>query len=96
MADRSALHQEAFKSTQILPGALELVKHLKENGVPIAIATGSNNANYKWKTVRFNPIFLAWLTSRDIYKSFSACSHPTAYLLLIREWGEGNLIPIYT
>jgi pseudouridine-5'-monophosphatase len=52
IAERSKLHKEAFKGTKPLPGALELVRELKKREVPIAIATGSNNANYKWKTVR--------------------------------------------
>jgi beta-phosphoglucomutase-like phosphatase (HAD superfamily) len=51
IAERNALHEEAFKRVQLLPGALSLVKRLHDAGVPMAIATGSNNKNFKWKTV---------------------------------------------
>lgn len=51
IAERSVLHEEAFKRVQLLPGALSLVRRLHDAGVPIAIATGSNNNNFRWKTV---------------------------------------------
>ena len=32
-----------------LPGALRLVQHLHDNGVPLAVATGSHTASYELK-----------------------------------------------
>lgn len=49
--ERNSLHEEAFKRVRPLPGALSLVKRLSEARVPIAIATGSNTNNFRWKTV---------------------------------------------
>lgn len=51
LAERNVLHEEAFKRVRPLRGAVSLVKRLHETGVPIAIATGSNTNNFKWKTV---------------------------------------------
>jgi pseudouridine-5'-monophosphatase len=48
---RSVLHEQAFKRVKPLKGAVKLVKSLHDAGVPIAIATGSNTANFHWKTV---------------------------------------------
>lgn len=51
------------------------MRELKKRGVPIAIATGSNTANYKWKTVRL--IYLIYqeeAKDRIIYLNYLDCS----------------------
>lgn len=49
--DKLAVHYEAiFPSAELLPGAERLVRHLHSNNVPIAIATGSGDKNFKLKT----------------------------------------------
>ncbi|CAG0902999.1 unnamed protein product, partial [Cyprideis torosa] len=45
------MYKEVFPKTALLPGVERLVNHLKENGVPIAIATSSSKASYDLKTV---------------------------------------------
>jgi pseudouridine 5'-phosphatase len=39
-----------WPSTQFLPGALELLRYLKERDIPIALATSSHRRNYELKT----------------------------------------------
>ncbi|CAN6599836.1 probable pseudouridine-5'-phosphatase YKL033W-A [Trichomonascus vanleenenianus] len=39
-----------WKNTQFMPGALELLQHLKEAGIPFALATSSHQLNYERKT----------------------------------------------
>uniref|UniRef100_A0A060TAH9 ARAD1D19536p n=1 Tax=Blastobotrys adeninivorans TaxID=409370 RepID=A0A060TAH9_BLAAD len=39
-----------WKDTQFMPGALELLNHLKTNDIPFALATSSHRRNYELKT----------------------------------------------
>lgn len=38
-------------------GAVRLLKHLKENNIPIALATGSDREGYELKTSRWHDLF---------------------------------------
>lgn len=49
-AKTSQKQQELWKSVEFMPGALELLQHLKERNIPIALATSSHCANYDMKT----------------------------------------------
>ena len=48
---------EYFRSVQPLPGVRALVEHLKQHGIPMAIATGSKKSNYLIKTGHLDYIF---------------------------------------
>ena len=57
LEERDLLLRAAFPSCQALPGAKELVEHLTDNGIPIAVATSSSRdlyevkvQNHKWFT----------------------------------------------
>jgi pseudouridine-5'-monophosphatase len=41
---------EKWPKTQFMAGALELLKHLKEHEIPMALATSSHKKNYDLKT----------------------------------------------
>ena len=58
LAERDALLRAAFPDCQALPGAKELVEHLTDHGIPIAVATSSSRdlyevkiQNHKWFTL---------------------------------------------
>ncbi|XP_011864571.1 PREDICTED: pseudouridine-5'-phosphatase-like [Vollenhovia emeryi] len=51
------IYQELFPQTNPMPGAVRLLKHLKENNVPIALATSSDQENYELKTRRWHDLF---------------------------------------
>ncbi|XP_043590892.1 pseudouridine-5'-phosphatase-like [Bombus pyrosoma] len=51
------LYQELFPSANMMPGAEQLLKHLKQNNIPIALATSSNKENFELKTQRWKHIF---------------------------------------
>lgn len=51
------IYRELFPQTNPMPGAVRLLKHLKENNVPIALATSSDRENYEVKTTRWRDLF---------------------------------------
>ncbi|XP_034189971.2 pseudouridine-5'-phosphatase isoform X1 [Osmia lignaria lignaria] len=51
------IYHELFPSANLMPGAERLLRHLKENNVPIALATSSNKENFKLKTQRWTELF---------------------------------------
>ncbi|XP_029156828.1 LOW QUALITY PROTEIN: pseudouridine-5'-phosphatase-like [Nylanderia fulva] len=51
------IFKELFPHTSTMPGAVRLLKHLKENNVPIALATSSDRHNYDLKTQRWHDLF---------------------------------------
>jgi HAD superfamily hydrolase (TIGR01509 family) len=54
---REPIQNERFKKCQLLPGAMELVKHLKEHGIPIAVATSSTMPSFQHKTEHHRNLF---------------------------------------
>ncbi|KAG8226731.1 hypothetical protein J437_LFUL004381 [Ladona fulva] len=46
-----------FPGSQLMPGAEKLVKHLKQKGVPIAVATSSSIESYNLKTQNHKEFF---------------------------------------
>ncbi|XP_050460626.1 pseudouridine-5'-phosphatase-like isoform X1 [Cataglyphis hispanica] len=49
--------QELFPRTKPMPGAVRLLKHLKENNVPMALATSSGRETYELKTSHWHDLF---------------------------------------
>ncbi|KAA3630373.1 MAG: HAD family hydrolase [Proteobacteria bacterium] len=57
LEERDVLLHEAFPRARALPGARELVTHLKRHGVPIAVASSSSRALFERKTLRHGDWF---------------------------------------
>ena len=51
------IYQELFPTANLMPGAERLLRHLKENNIPIALATSSNKENFELKTQRWTDVF---------------------------------------
>ncbi|KZC05168.1 Pseudouridine-5'-monophosphatase [Dufourea novaeangliae] len=51
------IYQELFPTANLMPGAERLLRHLKGNNIPIALATSSNKENFKLKTQRWTEVF---------------------------------------
>ncbi|KAK9294900.1 hypothetical protein QLX08_010645 [Tetragonisca angustula] len=51
------LYQELFPSADLMPGVEQLLRHLKQNNIPIALATSSNKENFELKTQKWKHIF---------------------------------------
>ncbi|XP_015603599.1 probable pseudouridine-5'-phosphatase isoform X2 [Cephus cinctus] len=51
------MQRELFTDVKLMPGAEKLLYHLKENNVPIALATSSSVDSYELKTVKWKELF---------------------------------------
>jgi len=51
------IYEELFPQARLLPGAERLLRHLKENNVPIALATSSTEKSYELKTQKSKEVF---------------------------------------
>ncbi|WVZ10103.1 hypothetical protein V8G54_014633, partial [Vigna mungo] len=57
LTEREDMLQSLFPTSELMPGASRLVKHLHAKGVPIAVATGSHRRHFELKTQRHREIF---------------------------------------
>ncbi|KXS18488.1 HAD-like protein [Gonapodya prolifera JEL478] len=55
--ERNRLQAARFPLAKPMPGALKLVKHLKEHGIPIAVATSSHRNAFNLKTQNNRELF---------------------------------------
>ncbi|XP_076277337.1 pseudouridine-5'-phosphatase isoform X1 [Lasioglossum baleicum] len=51
------IYQELFPSANLMPGAERLLRHLKENNIPTALATSSGKESYDLKTQKWTKVF---------------------------------------
>ncbi|KAK2412573.1 bifunctional riboflavin kinase/FMN phosphatase [Trifolium repens] len=57
LEEREAMLQSLFPTSELMPGASRLLKHLHAKGVSIAVATGSHRRYFELKTQRHGEIF---------------------------------------
>ncbi|KAK9055239.1 hypothetical protein SSX86_026321 [Deinandra increscens subsp. villosa] len=57
LVERESMLQEMFPTSELMPGASRLVKHLHASGVPICVATGTHKRHFALKTQRHGELF---------------------------------------
>ncbi|KAG7966177.1 hypothetical protein I3843_08G036500 [Carya illinoinensis] len=57
LVEREAMLQKLFPSSEIMPGASCLIRHLHAKGIPICLATGSHRRHFELKTQRHGELF---------------------------------------
>ncbi|CAI9106308.1 OLC1v1005437C1 [Oldenlandia corymbosa var. corymbosa] len=57
LVEREDMLRSMFPSSELMPGASRLIKHLHEKGVPICVATGSHQRHFALKTQRHGELF---------------------------------------
>nr|XP_017248341.1 PREDICTED: (DL)-glycerol-3-phosphatase 2 isoform X3 [Daucus carota subsp. sativus]XP_017248343.1 PREDICTED: (DL)-glycerol-3-phosphatase 2 isoform X3 [Daucus carota subsp. sativus] len=57
LVEREETLQKLFPTTDLMPGADRLIRHLHANKVPICVATGSKKYHYELKTQRHQELF---------------------------------------
>ena len=57
LAERNAGHADKFPHCKPMPGVMRLVLHLKENGIPIVVATSSHRKAFELKASNNQALF---------------------------------------
>lgn len=57
LVEREAQLQSMFPTSELMPGASRLIRHLHEKGIPFALATGSHKRHFELKTQRHGELF---------------------------------------
>ena len=82
LEEREALLDELFPEAEFMPGAVELLDHLKRHGVPCGLATSSHRRHFELKTSRhrdkFQEIFGDYIVTGDLVERGKP--HPDIFL----------------
>ncbi|GMH16643.1 hypothetical protein Nepgr_018484 [Nepenthes gracilis] len=57
LAEREAMLQNMFPTSELMPGASLLIRHLHAHGIPMCLATGSHRRHFELKTQRHSELF---------------------------------------
>ncbi|CDP02979.1 unnamed protein product [Coffea canephora] len=57
LVQREDMLRDMFPTSELMPGASRLIRHLHANGVPICVATGSHRRHFELKTRRHGELF---------------------------------------
>ncbi|KAI5675354.1 hypothetical protein M9H77_06304 [Catharanthus roseus] len=57
LVEREEMLKSLFPTSELMPGASRLIRHLHANGVPICVATGTHKRHFELKTQRHGELF---------------------------------------
>ncbi|WCJ42341.1 glycerol-3-phosphatase 1 [Euphorbia peplus] len=57
LVEREDMLRDMFPTSELMPGASRLIRHLHAKGVPICVATGSHKRHFELKTQRHGELF---------------------------------------
>ncbi|KAG9156757.1 hypothetical protein Leryth_025236 [Lithospermum erythrorhizon] len=57
LVEREDMLRSKFPTSELMPGASRLIRHLNANGIPMAVATGSHRRHFELKTQKHGEIF---------------------------------------
>ncbi|KAL3841042.1 hypothetical protein ACJIZ3_025633 [Penstemon smallii] len=57
LVEREDMLRSKFPSSELMPGASRLIRHLHDSGIPICVATGSHKRHFELKTQRHGELF---------------------------------------
>ncbi|RKS28817.1 pseudouridine-5'-monophosphatase [Pseudomonas sp. WPR_5_2] len=86
---REPLMRERFPTAQAMPGAQELVRHLKANNIPIAVGTSSSSQSFGQKTTLHREWFALFdtIVTADDPEVGAAKPAPDIFLTAARRLG---------
>ncbi|XP_048230144.1 (DL)-glycerol-3-phosphatase 2 [Ricinus communis] len=57
LVEREEMLRSLFPTSELMPGARRLIRHLHAKGIPIALATGSHRRHFELKTQKHGELF---------------------------------------
>lgn len=98
LLQRNKLQDERWPTTILLPGVEKLVRHLKANNIPMAIATGSRRRNLEKKTAHLQDLFGLFegkiVCSDDAHYKMKGKPAPDIFIIAARELLSRNVGPV--
>ncbi|EPZ35326.1 HAD-like domain-containing protein [Rozella allomycis CSF55] len=81
---------EQFKSCKLMPGAAKIIRHLKRNNIPIAVATSSRSISFDAKITLHQDLFSLFdvIIKGDDHRVKNGKPHPDIFLTAFNELGK--------
>ncbi|XP_021752805.1 (DL)-glycerol-3-phosphatase 2-like [Chenopodium quinoa] len=95
LVERESMLQSMFPSSELMPGAERLIKHLHAQQVPICVATGSHKRHYELKTQRHRELFalMHHIVNGDDPEVKQGKPSPDVFLAAARRFEGGPIDP---
>ncbi|XP_012074052.2 (DL)-glycerol-3-phosphatase 2 [Jatropha curcas] len=95
LVEREEMLQNMFPTSDLMPGASGLIKHLHAKGIPIAVATGSHRRHFELKTQRHGELFslMHHIVLGDDPEVKQGKPSPDVFLAAARRFQGGPLDP---
>ncbi|KAJ0266869.1 (DL)-glycerol-3-phosphatase 2 [Hirschfeldia incana] len=95
LVEREAMLQELFPTSELMPGASRLIKHLHAKNIPICIATGTHTRHFDLKTQRHKELFslMHHVVRGDDPEVKQGKPAPDGFLAAARRFKDGPVDP---
>ncbi|XP_037497325.1 LOW QUALITY PROTEIN: (DL)-glycerol-3-phosphatase 2 [Jatropha curcas] len=95
LVEKEEMLRNMFPTSDLMPGASRLVKHLHAKGIPIAVATGSRRRHFELKTQRHGELFslMHHIVLGDDPEVKQGKPSPELFLAAARRFQGGPLDP---
>ncbi|KAL9250429.1 (DL)-glycerol-3-phosphatase 2-like protein [Drosera capensis] len=96
LVEREAMLQSMFPTTDLMPGADRLIRHLHAHCVPICVATGSHKRHFELKTQRHRELFalMHHIVLGDDAEVKQGKPSPDIFLAASRRYEGGAVDPL--
>ncbi|KFK29093.1 hypothetical protein AALP_AA7G087900 [Arabis alpina] len=93
--ERESMLQDLFPTSDLMPGASRLLRHLHGNGIPICVATGTHTRHYDLKTTRHRDLFslMHHIVRGDDPEVKEGKPAPDGFLAAARRFEDGPVDP---
>ncbi|KFK27290.1 hypothetical protein AALP_AA8G363200 [Arabis alpina] len=95
LVERESMLQDLFPTSDLMPGASRLIKHLHAKNIPICIATGTHTRHYDLKTQRHKELFslMHHIVRGDDPEVKQGKPAPDGFLAASRRFKDGPVDP---
>jgi pseudouridine-5'-monophosphatase len=95
IVERESMLQDLFPTSDLMPGASRLLRHLHGKGIPICIATGTHTRHFDLKTQRHRELFslMHHVVRGDDPEVKEGKPAPDGFLAASRRFEDGPVDP---
>ncbi|ESQ54717.1 hypothetical protein EUTSA_v10025858mg [Eutrema salsugineum] len=95
IVERESMLQDLFPTSDLMPGASRLLRHLHSKGIPICVATGTHTRHFDLKTQRHRELFslMHHIVRGDDPEVKQGKPAPDGFLAAARRFEDGPVDP---